>query len=144
MTVAGVHQLLGTRLGEVIGVDDSEELATVTKSFKKAIRGRKEAEQETERGKLFALIPADASVANRNGAEEAIARFETVLAANTKAVSQVSRVRLLIKLVVATLAGLVAFLAAAFVLRVKEPFEMVSWTLDKALGKFGKKLGLVK
>ena len=52
--------------------------------------------------------------------------------------------RLLIKLVVATLAGLVAFLAAAFVLRVKEPFEMVSWTLDKALGKFGKKLGLVK
>ncbi len=48
----------------------------------------------------------------------------------------VDRFRMLIKLAVSGTAGALAFLGGAWVLRIREPFDMVQWSFGKALGKF--------
>jgi hypothetical protein len=138
VTIARVHEVLYTQFDKLADPDTVRE---VSRAFKKAIRGHKDAEMATERANLLALIPATAPQEDVTAAKAAAASYERVLAANAKAVSQVSRIKLLIKLVAATLAGAVAFLLSSFALRVKEPFEMVTWTVGKALGKVRAKMG---
>jgi peptidoglycan biosynthesis protein MviN/MurJ (putative lipid II flippase) len=138
VTIARVHEVLYARFDSMA---DPDAVREISRAFKKAIRGSKRDEMEAERAKLLDLIPATAPKEEAAAAKAAAASYERVLAANTKAVSQVSRVKVLIKLVLATSAGVVAFLFSSFALRVKEPFEMVTWTLGKVLGKVRAKLG---
>lgn len=135
MTVAGVHQLLGTRLDAVVDPGRSEERETAVKELKAAIRAHDDDKQGIERQHLLDLVRPDAAAADRTAAEVAVDHFETIVAANTEVLTQVSRMRVLVRLVVAVCAGLGTFLAASFLLRVKEPFDMVTWTMGKALGK---------
>lgn len=135
MTLAGIHQLLGTQLDAVIGADLVAERDTAVKELKAAVRDHDEAKQETARDYLLSLFRSDAAAADVEAAKTAVAHFETIVAANTKVLKQVSRFRVLVKLAVAGLAGLLAYLVASFLLRIKEPFDMVSWTVGKLTGK---------
>jgi peptidoglycan biosynthesis protein MviN/MurJ (putative lipid II flippase) len=141
MTVAQVHQVLYAALGDMA---DAAEAKEAVGEFKGAIRAGKNEEMDAARVKLLALIPTDAEASSRVDAEGAVAQFEKVLETNSKAVAQVNRIKVFVRIVASAVTGAVAFLLAAFALRVKEPFEMVTWTLGKALGKFGGRFGLPK
>lgn len=134
-TVAGVNQVLGSRLDEIIDPDFRSERLEAMREFSAALRGGNAEEGERQRARLLALVPEGADPSAHAVIGEAIDNYELVIVANAAVPGKVSRVRLLIKLAVASLAGLVAFLGSAYLLRVKEPFDMVVWTLDKALGK---------
>lgn len=136
-TVAGVHQLLGNRLDTVLAPEQRAERLEVMREFAAALRAGDGEARSLQRERLLALVPAGTAPAEQTAVEEATRHFEEVIAANAAVSRQVSRVRLLVKLAVASLAGLVAFLGSAYVLRVKEPFDMVSWSLGKVLRKAG-------
>jgi peptidoglycan biosynthesis protein MviN/MurJ (putative lipid II flippase) len=51
---------------------------------------------------------------------------------------EISRMRIIIRLAVAAVAGGVTFLAAGFVLRLEEPKQMIRWTLGKAIAKISR------
>lgn len=136
-TVAGVHQLLGNRLDHVVDAARRAERLEIMREFAAALRAGDEAGRVLQRDRLLALVPSGTAPAERVAVEEATRHFEAVIVANANVSRQVSRVRLLVKLAIASLAGLLAFLGSAFVFRVKEPFDMMAWSLGKVLRKAG-------
>jgi hypothetical protein len=136
-TVAGVHQLLGNCLDKVVDPERRTERQEIMRKLSSALRSGEEEARTLERERLQALVPLAITPEQQTAIDEATRHFEELILANAAACQQVSRFRLLVKLAVASLAGLVAFLGSAFVLRVKEPFDMVSWSLGKVLRKVG-------
>jgi hypothetical protein len=137
-TVAGVHQLLGNRLDAVVEPERRAKRLEIMRALAAALRDGDGDARLQQRERLLALVPAGTAAAEWLAVEEATRHFEDVIAANAAVSRQVSRFRVLVKLAVASLAGLLAFLGSAYVLRVKEPFDMVSWSLGKVLRKAGR------
>ncbi|MCK5805099.1 MAG: hypothetical protein KAI66_19860 [Lentisphaeria bacterium] len=137
VTVAGAHELLAARLLPVTDAENKSERDETQKQFKKAIRNDDLEQIALHRAALAAFILPGTPLPDRQTAIEGIDIFETILKANTEAVKAVHRVRVLIKLVGSVLVGALAFLLASLLLRVREPFEMVFWTLQKVCGKLG-------
>ena len=134
VTVAGAHELLAARLLAVCDPARKEEREAVQKQFKKAIRAGDKTDTAAQRNALAAFIPPTAPAAERKAALEAIDIFQRILEANDKAANMVSRVKLLVKLAGATLAGGLVFLLASLLLRVREPFDMCRWVLARLPG----------
>ena len=136
-TIAGSEQALVAAVGDTERAPREEAI----KALASAVRGKDEERRATARSQILSLLPATAEHAPVVAAMDC---YEGLVEANASAVAQVSRTKLLAKLVVSTLAGMAAFLAASFAFRVKEPFEMISWTLGKALGRLARKTDLAR